>query len=581
MAKQSINIGATANDRTGDSLRAAFVKVNENFTELYTALGLNADTTLNLGAFEFTGSVMTTTDSSAITIDQTVTVTSDLTVGGDVVPQAALGGNLGSAVKPWKSLYVSNNTIYIGGTALGVNNDGQLTINSQGVSKLISGSAEFALITDGPEPYTLFPAISTDDQLQIVGSEVSAVSGNLALTSPTDTFIISNGAGIGGGSKLWAFGADGSITFPDNTIQTTAFTGATGITASSSDVFTNKTINIQTGQNNTFQIQGNSISSYSGSGSVVLLQSGPTLNAFNIGNGSNLTVDGGTGSYWSGPTGVAQAGIDKAGVYRSSSSATNSLFTFAANGSGTMSAAVEGSLFIGTALPSNNGGLNSNYSGWLVVQSGGKFGGDLNTRGALIFDDAATGAVVFADGSRQSTAWDTGYLSFDDAALRGTSGYQYTFNTDGYFTSSTSSESTNYFFVTYNSTNLNIAAGWTVVGANCNTTVSSTVYPVAGYPGVIKINLTAAASSTSGFYPVVVTSPDRLKVQIQPNPGNASKYTFATTGITFPDATVQTTAWTGIPGPYADDAAAATAGVAVGYPYHKTGTSGQVFVRLA
>ena len=111
--------------------------------------------------------------------------------------------------------------------------------------------------------------------------------------------------------------------------------------------------------------------------------------------------------------------------------------------------------------------------------------------------------------------------------------------------------------------------------------MSSTVYPVAGYPGVIKINLTAAASSTSGFYPVVVTSPDRLKVQIQPNPGNASKYTFATTGITFPDTTVQTTAWTGIPGPYADDAAAATAGVAVGYPYHKTGTSGQVFVRLA
>ncbi|NBR25450.1 MAG: hypothetical protein EBU08_17080, partial [Micrococcales bacterium] len=323
--------------------------------------------------------------------------------------------------------------------------------------------------------------------------------------------------------------------------------GATeGITASSSDTLTNKSINIQAGQGNTLQIQGNSISSYSGSGSVVLLQNMPTLNAFNIGNGSNLTVDGGSGSYyWSGPTGVAQAGIDKAGVYRSSSSATNSLFTFAANGAGTMSAAIEGSLFIGTAMPSNNGGLNTDYPGWLVVQSGGKFGGDLNTRGALIFDDSATGAVVFADGSRQTTAWDTGYLSFDDAALRGTSGYQYTFNTDGYFSGSTSSESPNYFFVTYNSTNLNIAAGWTVVGANCNTTVSSTVYPVGGYPGVIKVNLTAAASSTSGFYPVVVTSPDRLKVQIQPNPGTASKYTFTTAGLTFPDATVQTTAYTG------------------------------------
>ena len=35
-----------------------------------------------------------------------------------------------------------------------------------------------------------------------------------------------------------------------------------------------------------------------------------------------------------------------------------------------------------------------------------------------------------------------------------------------------------------------------------------------------------------------------------------------------------------IPGPYADDAAAAAASVAVGYPYHKTGTGGQVVVRL-
>jgi len=35
-----------------------------------------------------------------------------------------------------------------------------------------------------------------------------------------------------------------------------------------------------------------------------------------------------------------------------------------------------------------------------------------------------------------------------------------------------------------------------------------------------------------------------------------------------------------IPGPYADDAAAQAAGVAVGNPYHKTGTGGQVFVRL-
>jgi hypothetical protein len=175
---------------------------------------------------------------------------------------------------------------------------------------------------------------------------------------------------------------------------------SSGITASSSDILTNKTINIATGQGNTFQIQGNSITSYSGSGAVIALTTMPTLNAFNIGNGSNLTVDGGTGSYyWNGQSGVAEAGIDKAGVYRSSSSATNSLFTFASNGSGTMSAAVEGSLFIGSALPSNNGGLSTAYSGWLVVQSGAKFGGDLNTLGGLHFDDNTTGYIRFQNGN--------------------------------------------------------------------------------------------------------------------------------------------------------------------------------------
>ena len=35
MAKQNINIGSTANDGTGDDLRTAGDKINDNFTELY------------------------------------------------------------------------------------------------------------------------------------------------------------------------------------------------------------------------------------------------------------------------------------------------------------------------------------------------------------------------------------------------------------------------------------------------------------------------------------------------------------------------------------------------------------------
>jgi len=128
MAKQTVNI-SVPNSGKGDPLRTAFNKINANFTELYTALGLNADTTLNLGAFEFTGSVMTTTDSTAIVIDQSTTVTSDLTVGGDLLPSVDLGGSIGSPDKQWKSLWVSENTIYINKIPLSVTSQGQLIID--------------------------------------------------------------------------------------------------------------------------------------------------------------------------------------------------------------------------------------------------------------------------------------------------------------------------------------------------------------------------------------------------------------------------------------------------------------------
>lgn len=38
MVRQVINTGTTANDKTGDTLRASFNKINENFSELYANL---------------------------------------------------------------------------------------------------------------------------------------------------------------------------------------------------------------------------------------------------------------------------------------------------------------------------------------------------------------------------------------------------------------------------------------------------------------------------------------------------------------------------------------------------------------
>ncbi len=110
MAKETIRVGDTANDKKGDSLRVAFQKVNANFTELYVALGLDSGG-LNLGAFKFTGSTISTTDSSSILIDQATTISSNLNVGGDILPISA-NGELGSSSMPWGDLFVNlkNNT---------------------------------------------------------------------------------------------------------------------------------------------------------------------------------------------------------------------------------------------------------------------------------------------------------------------------------------------------------------------------------------------------------------------------------------------------------------------------------------
>ena len=50
MAYQSIGLGSSANDGTGDTLRAGGDKVNDNFVELYTLLGTGSALTSGLSA---------------------------------------------------------------------------------------------------------------------------------------------------------------------------------------------------------------------------------------------------------------------------------------------------------------------------------------------------------------------------------------------------------------------------------------------------------------------------------------------------------------------------------------------------
>lgn len=83
MAQQTINIGTIANDGTGDPLRTAFDKANQNFTEVYAGLGVpDGSVTYAKLADEFTD-VLTSTTSGTVDIDWGLYTNASLTLSAD------------------------------------------------------------------------------------------------------------------------------------------------------------------------------------------------------------------------------------------------------------------------------------------------------------------------------------------------------------------------------------------------------------------------------------------------------------------------------------------------------------------
>ena len=89
MAKQSLNIGTTANDNTGDTLRSGGDKINDNFDELYTALGNNTSLSISL-ANPATGQVLKYNGSSFVAANFNA-LTSALDVAGNNIISSSNG----------------------------------------------------------------------------------------------------------------------------------------------------------------------------------------------------------------------------------------------------------------------------------------------------------------------------------------------------------------------------------------------------------------------------------------------------------------------------------------------------------
>ena len=134
MAKQSLNLGSSANDGGGTTLRAGGDLINDNFNELYTALGNGTALQIALGS-PSTGDVLTYNGS----IFTTATPSTLANIVEDTTPQ--LGGNLDVNAKQIVS--VSNNNIVIA-----PNGSGAIVLDGQTWPQA-DGSANQVLKTDG------------------------------------------------------------------------------------------------------------------------------------------------------------------------------------------------------------------------------------------------------------------------------------------------------------------------------------------------------------------------------------------------------------------------------------------------
>lgn len=239
MAKQTINIGTAANDGTGDPLRTAFDKANDNFDEIYLSGLIDGNLNIDGNTFKSTntngdmildpngeGVVSVVGDlvvsgsirgdgSSIISIqndveiigDYTVlgnltvtdaisfgSITGDLTLGGNLVPSANVTYNLGSDTARWNELYLAGNTMSLGSVVL-KDSAGELALfASDGTTPttLKSTSIEISSIING----TSNVAVATDSSVtvSVAGSTAATfasggltVTGNLTVQGTTTT----------------------------------------------------------------------------------------------------------------------------------------------------------------------------------------------------------------------------------------------------------------------------------------------------------------------------------------------------------------------------------------------------------
>jgi len=228
MSKQTINIGASPNDGTGTPLRTSFDYTNQNFTEIYTALGggvaLPGATTqviFNDGGTNLAGDAglvynkttdaltiagLVTAGSAAITGDLTVDTnvlkvdTTNNAVGINVTPNAALSLTINGEIG-----MLANNLFYWNGYY-----SGGFKARAAGYSGnvYVSGAGDFLISNTSTSAASAGSAVTFRERYRIDkdGIHTWEYVGGVAGTAMT---LNSTGLGVGVTPSAWATGLTG------------------------------------------------------------------------------------------------------------------------------------------------------------------------------------------------------------------------------------------------------------------------------------------------------------------------------------------------------------------------------------
>ena len=402
MAKQTVGVGSSANDGTGDTLRTGAGKINDNFNEIYAEFGdgtnlSNGNTAGDILVADGTKFANVTT-SGDITISNTGAINlrgNSLSIPGDTAPSSTSN-----------KLYAVGSTLFWNGNTIGVAGGGSFSSFN-----VAGGAGSAQSITDGNTltvaggtGITTTTASGTDTVT--INAEVS-LAGTQTFTNKSLTAPILTGSSSSAGSIIFkedtdngtnavtligpAATADVTVTLPAAT-GTIALTSDITVSASSTNTFTNKTFDADATGNNITNIEDANIKA---GANIAQTKLNLAVTTAEVAAGTLVVASEGIGSNNNDTTIPTSAAVK---AYADSVGGGNSFTTIAVSGQNNV-VADSGSDTLTLAAGSNVTLTTNDSTDTVTIAASGGGASNLNGLSDATVASANAGQILLHDGS--------------------------------------------------------------------------------------------------------------------------------------------------------------------------------------